>query len=155
MPHRGTVGVVLTLRPARHGHILGHHRGHRPQPLAHVGHDLAARHAYRLRHGEHARGSIDRLVILFTAVPPAWWCLCTDAQHLAQGKSQAGDRHLKNHETRDNLTRRGRSTKHDATRAHDTIMVMDDDPSSGGKRSWLSRRTSTSNRLPPVRQVDH
>jgi hypothetical protein len=78
VPHRNPVRVVLTLRPARRGHVGVHHRvhhlqpsahGHRQQALAHVGHDLAERDTHPLGHGQCRHRSIDRLVALFHSGP--------------------------------------------------------------------------------------
>ena len=43
--------------------------------------------------------------LLFTVVPCLLGSSLADAQHLPQGRHQAGDRHLKFHESRDNLKR--------------------------------------------------
>ena len=43
-------------------------------------------------------------LLFFTAVPFCW-CSWRNARHLPHGRSQAGDRHLKFYETRDNLSK--------------------------------------------------
>ena len=113
VPHRAPGRVVLALRPAHRGHVGVHHRGHHLQPrahshrqqaLAHVGDDLAERDAHGIGHGECRRGSIDRLVVLFHSGPLFWTGVdLAVAQHLPQGRRQAGDRHLKFHDVRGNL----------------------------------------------------
>jgi len=41
--------------------------------------------------------------LLFFMAVPFCWCSWRNARHLPHGRSQAGDRHLKFYETRDNL----------------------------------------------------
>jgi hypothetical protein len=114
MPHRDPVGVVLALGSAHRSHISVHHRrhhlqpgahGHRQQALANIGDDFTNRHRHRLRHHQRLHGSIDRLVVLFHSGPLSFSRVdLAVAQHLAHGRHQAGDRHLKFHDVRDNLT---------------------------------------------------
>ncbi len=111
--HRGPVGIVLALGPAHRSHIGVHHRhhhlqsgahGHRQQALANIGNDFTDRHRHRLRHRQRFYGSINRLIVLFHSGPLSFSRIdLAVAQHLAHARHQAGDRHLKIHDVRDNL----------------------------------------------------
>lgn len=113
MAHRGPVGIVLALGPAHRSHIGVHHRhhhlqsgahGHRQQALANIGNDFTDRHRHRLRHRQRFYGSINRLIVLFHSGPLSFSRVdLAVAQHLAHARHQAGDRHLKIHDVRDNL----------------------------------------------------
>ena len=67
------------------------------------------RHAHLVRHGQRARVERSSLVLLGHSGPLSWVVLA-DAQHLPHGRSRAGDRHLKFHESRDNLPLQTRGT---------------------------------------------
>ena len=100
---------ILAHRPHVGLHQLGHdlqpgtdREG--KQPLAHVLGDLIHRHAHLLRHGKRARVAGPGLIPLVHGGPLSFGSTLADAQHLPQGRHQAGDRHLKFHEIRDNLS---------------------------------------------------
>src|SRR5665648_625123 len=102
---------MLALRPAPRLDVDGHHRGHhlqtrahghREQPLLHVAGQFGHRDRHRHGHHRHRRARSILLVVLLHSGPLSWVDLAV-AQHLPQGRCQAGDRHLNFHETRDNL----------------------------------------------------
>src|SRR5665648_28898 len=120
---------MLALRPAPRLDVDGHHRGHhlqtrahghREQPLLHVAGQFGHRHRHRHGHHRHRRARSILLVVLLHSGPLSWVDLAV-AQHLPQGRCQAGDRHLNFHETRDNLLLTGRSAGH-------TVQVIPDTP---------------------------
>jgi len=104
--------VMSAPRPGQRGHVRVHQGAHHlqagadgqgQQSLAHVLGDLVHRHADLLGHGERARVERRGLVLLGHGGPLLEVVSLADAQHLPQGRHQAGDRHLNFHETRDNL----------------------------------------------------
>jgi hypothetical protein len=112
VPGRSSVRVVLAARPAHRGHVGLHQLAHHlqpgtdregEQPLTHIGGDLIHRHTHLLGHGERTRLGRLPLVLLGHSGPLSPGSSLADAQHLPQGRRQAGDRHLNFHETRDNL----------------------------------------------------
>ncbi len=83
-------------------HLQARTHGQGQQPLVHVLGDLTHRHTDPLRDGGHAPPTGWFWLLFFMAVPFCW-CSWRNARHLPHGRSQAGDRHLKFYETRDNL----------------------------------------------------
>ena len=115
VPGRGPLGVVAALGPAHRGHVRFHDRGHHlqagpdregQQALAHLTGQLGQRHAHRVGHGGLARVDLLVLVVLAHGGPLPRGVLGGSPEYLPHGRAQAGDRHLKFHETRDNLLRR-------------------------------------------------
>ena len=127
---RGPLRVVAALGPARRGHVRFHDRRHHLQPgpdregqqaLAHLTGQLGQRHAHRVRHGGLARVDLLVLVVLAHGGPLPRGVLGGSPEYLPHGRTQVGDRHLKFHESRDNL--RGH---HDASIAQYPGTSVDD-----------------------------
>src|SRR5665647_3960239 len=102
---------MLALRPARGLDIGVHHRGHHLQPGAHSQREqtllhIAGQLGHRDRHGlrQHPRHRTRSVLLVVLHSGPLSWVDLAVAQHLPQGRCQAGDRHLNFHETRDNLS---------------------------------------------------
>jgi hypothetical protein len=90
-------------------HVPFHDRSHHLQPgadrqgqqtLPHVGSQFAQCHAHRLRHGGLVRVDLPILVVLAQGGPLPRDVLGGSPEYLPHGKTQAGDRHLKFHESR-------------------------------------------------------
>ena len=114
VPVRGTIRVVLATRPAHCGHVGLHQLLHHlqpcadregQQPLAHVGGDLAHRHAHLLGHGERVRVAGLGLVPLVHGGPLSPWVVFGGRPTPTARQASGGDRHLNFHESRDNLER--------------------------------------------------
>ena len=112
VPGRGPLAIVAALGPARRGHLRFHDRGHHlqagpdrqgQQALAHLTGQLCQRHAHRVGHGGLARVDLLVLVVLAHGGPLPRGVLGGSPEYLPHGRAQAGDRHLKFHESRDNL----------------------------------------------------
>lgn len=113
VPGRGPVRIVLPRRalPCRDRvwldqllhYLQPSTHGHDPQPLTNVGRDLGHRQAHLIGHGERTR--IEQIhLIPDHSGPLSSGRLGGRATHLLPGRCQAGGRHLKFHEIRDNLS---------------------------------------------------
>jgi hypothetical protein len=108
---------MAALGPAHRGHVRFHDRGHHlqagpdrqgQQALAHLAGQLGQlgqRHAHRVGHGGLARVDLAVLVVLAHGGPLSRGVLGGSPEYLPHGRAQAGDRHLKFHESRDDLSK--------------------------------------------------
>ena len=94
------------------------------------------RHAHRVGHGGLARVDLLVLVVLAHGGPLPRGVLGGSPEYLPHGRTQVGDRHLKFHETRDNLHNDG----------HSCYQRLRSDPHT---RDWLHRR-----QMPAVRPTN-
>ena len=96
--------LTLSYNPLYFNAPYARAHGHRQQALLHNAGQLSDHHRHGLRQHRRRRTRSALLVVLLHSGPLSWVDLAV-AQHLPQGRSQAGDRHLNFHETRDNLRR--------------------------------------------------
>ena len=103
---------MLAPRAARRGDVVLHHRRQHlhpgpdrqgQQPLAQLAGQLGQRHAHPLRHGRAGSSRSRCSGSSCARRSPSSWCSWRFTRCLPRGGLQAGDRHLKFHEFRDNL----------------------------------------------------